>query len=144
MERSNQATYEREPLKLSVRRPMFQREEPKPEARIEIDEDGALIFTPKDEGFLEAFKALVPWNDRSWNVSSLSWFCASRHVDNVQALLTLFFNPVEVKDYREEGQPAWRVREALSNERQHREDTRFENEMAALEMQLEMEEAGDR
>lgn len=81
------------------RRAMFPNEV-KPEATVILDSTGAWLKTPKDDGFLEALKALVPWSDRQWVPAETSWFVTTGYAHNATELVKLFWQRVEVKDLR--------------------------------------------
>lgn len=62
-------------------------------------ESGAYLRTPKDDNFIEALKALVPWNERKWIPGERSWFVTYPYTSNATNLVRLFFNNVIVVDY---------------------------------------------
>jgi hypothetical protein len=74
--------------------------EVKPDASVTLDDTGGYFKTPKEDGFLEAFKALVPWSDRQWIPEQTSWFCTPKYAENAMNLVRLFWDNVEVHDYR--------------------------------------------
>lgn len=87
-------------------RPLIQRRRPmspntvKPDAEVILDSSGAWLKTPKDDGFLESLKALVPYTDRQWVPEETSWFVTEHYAHNATELVKLFFKTVDVKDLR--------------------------------------------
>lgn len=88
-------------ISLNYGRPNFHKAE-KPDAQIILDSEGVWIQTGFDEGWIEAFKAFVPWSDRNWIPAKTSWFVTFGYAENVIGLTKLFFEDVEVKDLRNE------------------------------------------
>lgn len=75
-------------------------DEVKPEASVIFDAAGAWLKTPKDDGFIEALKALVPWQNRTWVPSETRWWITEPYCQNAAELVKLFWDRVDVQDAR--------------------------------------------
>lgn len=94
----SEAEYPNRPLDDAKLRQTFldwlakQRAEYKPRNRIENVEDGIVLITEYDAGFVEALKDMVPRGCYKWMPDRSAWFVTQEHAEQATALFEMIFS----------------------------------------------------